>query len=624
MRVFLSAILIACVSASGTLHAVSVERAKVSPKSISVDTKQVPNEINYQGWLGEASDSSGFSGTPAMIFHLYAASTGGVSLWSETHMAVPVDKGIFHVLLGTVSPLTTDLFTGAPLWLETIVGIDTLAPRKKMVSVAYAIRADSADKAYDSYLWDGNKWGVEYPKANKSDTAAYAVGGGGAAYADSAGHLVGPDVIKANTTGSALTVRNENGNGVGLTLQTPTSSGTNISLEIENNPDTAIYLDSGGYYGLVIGSLGQDAIKINRSAYGRGVHILVADEAGVEIDSVTKIGLNIGRTGTDGIRVGHAHRHGVYVADADSHGVVVANADRNAIHVESAGRYGVYVDSARYDGVWVMKAVDDGFYVTNAGGDAFYASTAGDDGVEIVNAGDDGLRVGSAGDNGLYIGNAADDGIWVNNATDYGIYAYGKYRGAHFESDSTANAVPTLYVKNRAGATNATRLAYFYGNTNLAFYFLANGAAYADVGWNTFKKGDAGGVTPYHTMQSRDVEIVSSGTARLVNGTATIALDKEISSFVSGNVDLKITATPKGSWSGLYVSQQSGDRFVVKSDAGDLNASFDWIVIARERGFDVRTQFTAEQVQEILQPSEDIQEELQEQQEEQNQVRLSE
>jgi hypothetical protein len=655
MRVLLSAILIACMSATSTLHAVSVRKADVSPKSILVDTKQVPNEINYQGWLGDAADSAGFSGTPAMIFNMYTVPTGGVASWSETHMAVPVDKGIFHVLLGATTPLTTDLFAGTPLWLETIVGVDTLKPRKKMVSVAYAIRADSADKAYDSYLWDGNKWGVEYPKANKADTAAYAVGGGGAAYADSAGHLVGPDVIKANTTGAALTVRNESGTGTGLIIQTPTISGTNVSLKIENNPDTAIYLDSGGYYGLVIGSLGQDAIKINRSAYGRGIHILVAEKAGVEIDSVTQIGLNVKKTGEQGLYIGYAGQHGIKIDECHSSytGVWLVDAGHNGFAVGNAGSKGVWVGTSGSDGCWVNNAGDDGFEVVNAANNGVYIGHAGRHGVYVANADtngifvesarqglyidsvrydgvyiykavDDGITIANAGDYGIYIGNTADDGIYVANSADKGVCAKGKRYGGYFRNDTTGTNYPALYVKNLDGSTSSHRIANFYGGTTQRFYFRGDGWAYADGGWNIFKKGGKAGATPYHTIQSRDVEIVASGTAKLSNGSATIALDQEIRDFVSGNVDLRITTTPKGSWSGLYVAQQSNDQFVVKSDAGNLNADFDWIVIAREKGFDVRTELSQEEIQSILHPSPEPEEmKTQESEEQEPVIRLS-
>jgi hypothetical protein len=50
---------------------------------------------------------------------------------------------------------------------------------------------------------------------------------------------------------------------------------------------------------------------------------------------------------------------------------------------------------------------------------------------------------------------------------------------------------------------------------------------------------------------------------------------------------LKITATPNGSWSGLYVTESSTEGFTVKSGAGDPDAQFDWIAIGRRKGYEV-------------------------------------
>ena len=52
----------------------------------------VPSQINYQGTL---TDSAGdpITGIYSMTFSLYADSTGGSSLWSETHTSVEVTNG---------------------------------------------------------------------------------------------------------------------------------------------------------------------------------------------------------------------------------------------------------------------------------------------------------------------------------------------------------------------------------------------------------------------------------------------------------------------------------------------------------------------------------------------------
>ena len=187
--------------------AILVNSAGVHPDGIVWRTRNarvakqgVPHEINYQGWLGNASDTTGVTGSFDMTFTLYDAETGGTALWAETHESVKVTRGIFNVLLGSVNSLPENIFTGEPLWLEIKIGDETLSPRKKLVSVGYAIQAeraenashavysdtaqyavnvdinsvDSARVAGNAWQWAGKTWGEEYPKSNYADTAGYA------------------------------------------------------------------------------------------------------------------------------------------------------------------------------------------------------------------------------------------------------------------------------------------------------------------------------------------------------------------------------------------------------------------------------------------------------------------
>ncbi|MDD2889677.1 MAG: hypothetical protein PHE49_03430 [bacterium] len=104
-------------------------------------------EINYQGWIGNTSDTLGITDTLSMSFRIYDAVTSGTLLWSDTYAEVAVIKGVFNVLLGSDTTLPLNIFTGAPLWLETQVGSEILSPRKKMVTVGSAIYADKASYA---------------------------------------------------------------------------------------------------------------------------------------------------------------------------------------------------------------------------------------------------------------------------------------------------------------------------------------------------------------------------------------------------------------------------------------------------------------------------------------------
>jgi hypothetical protein len=115
----------------------------------AVAVAAAPMLLNYQGHLA-APDGTPKNGTFAMQFSVYDAASGGNQLptgtpWSETQN-VTVTAGVFNVLLGSVTALPTSLFEGGPTdaagplrFLNVVVDGETLDPRKRIGSAAYAI-----------------------------------------------------------------------------------------------------------------------------------------------------------------------------------------------------------------------------------------------------------------------------------------------------------------------------------------------------------------------------------------------------------------------------------------------------------------------------------------------------
>ena len=110
---------------------------------------QVPQLINYQGVLTNPDTGERLAGTYSMTFSIYSVETGGTAIWTETQ-DVTVQNGIFNALLGNVNPIPLDLFDGSDRYLGVKVGSDDeMTPRKKLVSVGYAM------KAYNSSQFSG-------------------------------------------------------------------------------------------------------------------------------------------------------------------------------------------------------------------------------------------------------------------------------------------------------------------------------------------------------------------------------------------------------------------------------------------------------------------------------------
>jgi len=109
---------------------------------------EVPRMINYQGKITTPQGAL-ISDTFSMVFSIYADSTGGTALWSETQSSVKVEFGVFSVLLGSINPILATVFDGNTRYLGVKVGSDNeMTPRKAIVSVGYAYHSMTADTAY--------------------------------------------------------------------------------------------------------------------------------------------------------------------------------------------------------------------------------------------------------------------------------------------------------------------------------------------------------------------------------------------------------------------------------------------------------------------------------------------
>jgi len=102
--------------------------------------------ISYQGRLADSSGNPVTTAGLGMTFRLYNAATGGSALWTETYSGVPVNNGLFHVLLGSVTPIPAGLFSSNnTLYLGITVGADSeMTPREQLASAPYAMQASQA------------------------------------------------------------------------------------------------------------------------------------------------------------------------------------------------------------------------------------------------------------------------------------------------------------------------------------------------------------------------------------------------------------------------------------------------------------------------------------------------
>jgi len=138
--------------------------------------------ISYQGRLLDNA-SIPVSSTVSIKFELYDAQTGGVPLWNETK-DIQVTNGIFNTYLGDTTSLAPQQFNQG-LWLEIVVGDETLTPRQQLSGSPYAFSlAPGAVISNTTHNHEGM-----YAKSNQSCIVGKVVTG-----VDAGGNLVCGDL----------------------------------------------------------------------------------------------------------------------------------------------------------------------------------------------------------------------------------------------------------------------------------------------------------------------------------------------------------------------------------------------------------------------------------------------
>ena len=98
--------------------------------------------LSYQGYLTDAGGTP-LDGEVGITFRLYSAPTGGSALWSETHTggnAVPVSDGLFNVMLGSLTPIPSNVWASGAAYLGVQVGDDSeMTPREVVGNVPTAL-----------------------------------------------------------------------------------------------------------------------------------------------------------------------------------------------------------------------------------------------------------------------------------------------------------------------------------------------------------------------------------------------------------------------------------------------------------------------------------------------------
>lgn len=132
--------LIAVLLVLSAYHVWAAPQAAV--EAVGAITNATTGMLSYQGYLTDAGGNP-ITGSRNITFRLYSAPTGGTALWTEAYKdanAVPVDKGVFHVMLGSLTPIPTTVWANATIYLSVQVGTDAeMTPREIVGAVPLAM-----------------------------------------------------------------------------------------------------------------------------------------------------------------------------------------------------------------------------------------------------------------------------------------------------------------------------------------------------------------------------------------------------------------------------------------------------------------------------------------------------
>ena len=284
-----------------------------------------------------------------------------------------------------------------------------------------------------------------------------------------------------------------------------------------------------------------DGIRITTLGTGGDALTCYAGDNAIEAWNPGSYGLYVANAGLGGMYVASTDGNGMLVHNTDSMGVKIDAAGLDGVYLKTAGRYGVHIDSSNNDGIYIRKAYNDGIII----GHALY------EGIEVDSCNETGLEINGAGDYAMYADGNYGSVLRSTNAGYHGLRVY---------SDQSSATNPGLKV---------------YGT------FEATGTKSSVVQTSQ-------GEERLYAIETPDVEFMASGRASLVNGEAQVSFERLFQEAVSSDIPLKIILTPKGGWSGLYVSAQSFSGFSVMTGGGGQNVEFDWLAIGRRKGYEER------------------------------------
>jgi hypothetical protein len=222
----------------------SIIAALILVASATMAQAQMPRTISYQGVLADNLGNFVPDGSYTLLVSLHDALTGGSKLFTETHQATVV-RGVFNVIIGSVTSLPASIRFDRAYFLEVSVNGNSLSPRTALTAVPYAMRASAADLA-----------------EGLTPTATGAVrsinGGSGNLT------LTGAGGTTITRTGETITITSTGSGGTGI--QGVQNSDGSLAITTPNGPVAGLSVAPNGISTAKIADLAVTAAKLDKNA----------------------------------------------------------------------------------------------------------------------------------------------------------------------------------------------------------------------------------------------------------------------------------------------------------------------------------------------------------------------
>jgi len=516
---------------------------------------QVPQLINYQGLLIDpASDQPVPDNTYSITFSIYDVALGGSAIWTETQN-VQTKEGLYSVLLGSTTNFITAILSGPQKYLGIKVGSDPeMMPRKRIVSVAYAILSEDAHKLEGKDASDF----VQAGQANSISTDMLQ------------NNAVTTAKISPNIVSSLDDVSNDGGN-IDLV------EGSNITI-VPDNAANRITISATGV-GLTLpysGTTGSSAtaFSVTTTGTGRAGYFRVNN-------SGNSNPVIYGETNGMG-RVGHFR-------------IVNATNDKEAVAASTQGTGPALSGYTIGSGPAVYGRTDgDGeaghFEITNSSSssNALYVSTDGS-GNGVYGFSNAGNQAGVYGINDNLLGQGVEGystsgtGVYGHSETGCGVYAICGSGHSVYGRSSGENSAGVLGYNNTAGGYGI----YGWSNNGVALYghgdLVCTGSKSAKV------KLDNGTAVRLYAEESAESWFSDYGQGRLSDGQAHIELDPLFLQTVTIDAGhpMKVFVQVEGDCNGVYVTNKTSTGFdVAELQGGGSNVPFSYRVVCKRKYYE--------------------------------------